>query len=382
MTNPQTSSESTLSNSWLELDTARLRSNIEVLQDASRPAKVVGVVKANAYGHGAVAVANILLQSGVERLAVATVQEGITLRDAGFDVPIFVLAAPLPKFLDLYRTYNLELTIPSIESAQFVADSIDAESGGVDCHIKIDTGMGRIGCQPDHVRDIVAILSSNPGVRIRSLWTHLARSTDADGIYSGEQVDRFVDAVKNLPNIENIALHVASSYALNTSRRSISVWSGDTWTRIGVALYGMMDQRGLEDTLDLEPVLRWTSELVQIKRVAQGSPISYGGRWVAQRPSLIGTVSVGYADGYSRQMENRAEVGIRGERFPVVGAICMDMIMVDLGSLEDQQRFNIGDEVVLMGRGGPSVFELADWAKTISYEITTSITARVGRTVI
>ena len=364
-------------NSTITIDLAALRHNITTIKQATHPARLVGVIKANAYGHGAILVAKELVSAGVDMLAVATVHEGIELRAAGFNLPIHVLAGPLADQLELYRSHNLDITIPSIDAATMVASSGNGKP--VRVHVKVDTGMGRLGCRPDELEQLLHILSHRSDIQIVSLWSHFARSTDTEGSFSRTQLSILKKAAGRVGG--DFDVHIASSNAMVTFRDSID-FGPRSWARIGVALYGMMDQRAYDNTLDLKPVMKWTSRLVQIKIVDEGTPISYGGRWVASQPTLIGTVGAGYADGYSRQFSNIASVGIRGKRYPVVGTVCMDMFMVNLGDPAGHSSFRPGDEVVLMGEGGPSIFDLADWANTISYEIATGITVRAGRQVV
>lgn len=367
-------------NSSVTIDLDALRHNIRQLQTSIGDCKLMGVVKANAYGHGSVIVSRELIKLGVEMLAVATVREGIELRNAGITARILVMAAPLPAQLDHYVAFDLEVTIPSVEMATYAVEFQRQSDSILRAHLKVDTGMGRLGCQPDELILVLNILNQ-ASISVESVWTHLANATDVSGVSSSQQDATFKQVIESLGVAKSeipLDRHLASSNAVSTYRDSV-LPKDYTWARLGIALYGIMDQREYDTRLDLQPVMRWTSRLVQIKEVQPGTPVSYGSQWVASSPTLIGTIRVGYADGYSRSCSGKAFVGIHGKQYPVAGTICMDMMMVDLGDPANRPLFSIGDEVVLMGPGGPSAIEIADWSGTISYEVTTRITARAER---
>lgn len=335
----------------------------------------MGVVKANAYGHGAEIISSILIKEGVEALAVATVQEAINLRHGGVEVPILVMAGPLPEQLPHYAEHGLDVAIPSIEAARFVAAFQRSANPQLRAHLKIDTGMSRLGCQPGEAQAALNILLET-NVSVQSIWTHLAKSTEPADSFSRQQNDLFQGTLAGIDFDGD--QHILSSNALATFAEAATAKPG-SWVRLGIALYGIMDQREYDTKVDLKPVMTWSSRLVQIKEVAPGTPVSYGGRWVAPAARLIGTVRVGYADGYVRSYSGKASVGIHGKRYPVAGTVCMDMIMIDLGDPSGRHLFNVGDEVILLGSGGPSADELADWSGTISYEVTSRISSRAER---
>lgn len=360
-----------------EIDLGALRHNLQALRRRAAGLDVVAVVKADAYGHGAVAVSRFLRNEGVERFAVATLEEALVLRRAEFDAPILVFAAPIPAQVGRYVRAGLEITVTSPE----VAEAVCAEAlrtGPVRVHVKIDTGMGRIGLAPDEVVDTVRRLERAPGVELAGLWTHFASSDEPEDPWNREQWRRFREVLRQMGGAP-APIHAANSGGLlcnpvATDPTEVSA------VRLGIALYGLYDPP--ETASELRPAMRLVSRLTQVKTVVSGTPISYGRTWTAPRVTRIGTVSIGYADGYRRSLSNRAEVGVLGARCPVAGRVCMDMIMVDLGPDGDGVAARVGDEVVLFGAGGPSPFEIARWAGTITYEVVCGITGRVERRVL
>jgi len=360
-----------------EINLSQLRHNAGVLQALAGDAPLMGVVKADAYGHGAPVVARTLQASGVTFFAVATVPEAVTLREAGLTAPILVFAAPLPSALPAYARYDLDVTVASVEGAAAVAIAART-SGPLRVHLKIDTGMGRLGVQPEQTDLVLRQLLAAPGITVASLWTHFATADEPGHPFTKEQWTLFETLCRRAGDAVPL-VHAANSGALLTFPPSFQRGSR-TLVRTGIALYGLYDPSGLADPPNLRPVMRLTSRVTHIKTVAAETPISYGGTWRAPRPTRIATVGAGYADGYRRALSNRAFVGIDGSLFPVAGTVCMDMFMVDLGAAGGPgEAVAVGDEVVLFGPGGPSALDVARWAGTIAYEIACGISARVPR---
>lgn len=354
----------------------RLRHNARILKARAGEAELLAVVKANAYGHGAHAAVEALRAEGVRRFAVATVPEAVALREAGLADEIVVFAGPLPEFLPAYARYRLGVTVPSAEMAAVVARAA-RDAGPLRVHVKVDTGLSRLGIRPEELPDVVARLERASGVTIGSIWTHFATADAPDLAFAHAQFERFAAAVRPVADAAE-HLHVANSAAL-LRLPELTAALGRALVRPGIALYGYTDLDGLAEASGLRPVMRFTSRVVQVKEIPAGATVSYGRRWTAPRATRLATVAAGYADGYHRLLGNRAEVGIGGRRFPVVGAVCMDMFMVDLGGAGDGRPASVGDEVVLFGDGGPSALEVARWAETIPYEVCTSVSARVPR---
>ncbi|MBW3620306.1 MAG: alanine racemase [Actinobacteria bacterium] len=359
-----------------EVDLDAIRANVHTLAAAAGDAAVCAVVKADGYGHGAVPVARAALDAGASWLAVALVEEGEELRDAGIDAPILVLTEPPPAGVD--RLLAARLT-PAVYTARF-GRALDAAGRGrgepVAVHVKADTGMGRVGVPPDGWEGFLAEAAGWSGVRIEALWSHMARADEPDAPTTAEQQDRF-DAFLALAGehgIEPALTHTANSAATLVQPRARR-----DLVRVGIAMYGLSPSTEVTaDGHGLVPALRFVTEVGFAKRVTAGTPASYGHTWSAPADGWLASLPVGYADGVPRLLSNRGEVLLRGLRRPIVGNVCMDQLLVWCGDDEP----HVGDEVVLLGgQDGARVTadEWAAWAGTITYEIATGITRRVPR---
>ncbi len=330
----------------------------------------MGVVKANAYGHGAVRIAETLREEGVHNFAVATVPEAIQLREAGIDDTILVLAAPLPAYLPAYIEHDLEVTVPSKAIAEAVT-SVARTRGPLRVHLKVDTGMGRLGCTPEEAPTLISMLERAPGVTLSGLWTHFATEDGPDADTQQKRFGAMLAALGGPP----APVHVKSSGVL-LAKNAYSL--DDSFVRMGLALYGLIDPTRFPAAVGLRPLLTFMSRVTQVKTVPPSTAISYGGTWRATEYTRIATVGAGYGDGYPRVLSNRAVAGLGGRRCPVVGVVCMDMTMIDAGP-PDGPAVSPGDPVVLFGEGGPSAIESAQWAGTITYELCCRIAPRVPR---
>lgn len=365
-----------------EINLAHVRHNARVLQAQAGPAPLMGVVKADAYGHGAVRVAQVLREEGVRHFGVATVPEGIALREAGIEEAVLVFAAPLPHHLPAYAAHRLDVTV----SSSSVADAVVAasrEHGPIRAQLKVDTGLGRIGVPPGEAADVARRLRAAPDVTLAGIWTHFATAEEEGDAFAAEQLARFRTSLAPLADLlrENpdVHLHAASSGPLRTLRDSYTTFE-PTLVRTGIGLYGLASEAAMVDAAGLRPVMRLLSHVTHLKTVEAGTTISYDRTWRASRPTRIATVGIGYADGYPRRLSNRGEVGLRGRRYGVAGLVCMDMLMVDLGDPAGPGAdVRVGDAVVLFGAGGPSAFEVAERVGTIPYEICCGVAARVPR---
>ena len=361
---------------WAETDLGAVRHNLRQLAArAGGTERVMGVVKADAYGHGAVSVAHVLVEEGVEILAVATIPEAVELRGAGLDGRVLVLAAPLPDALPAYRRLGLEAVVSSPE----VADAVIETAPTVPVHVKVDTGMHRLGVAPERAAETVRRLRA-AGVPVAALWTHLATADAPDPGFALEQVRRFDAVLADLGADAPATAHVANGPA---HVRLPALTSRPALVRLGGVLYGLDSDRAMADaTADLRPALRLLARVVHLQTVAPGESVSYGQTWTAPRPTRVATLAIGYADGLPRALSNRGEVGIGGRRFPIAGRVCMDMTMVSLGEPGGPgDAVEIGAEAVLFGPGGPSAESVAEAAGTMAYELTTGLAARVPRVV-
>ena len=380
---------------WVEVDLEFLAHNFGVLRDRAGERQLAAVVKADAYGHGAVAVSRILEREGVEWLAVAFVEEGIELRESGIAAPILVFGGYARSELPLFREFGLTAAVSSQEQLDVWiqacgAGSRDSSQSGKasgelrlqnwtqSIHLKVDTGMARLGFSATDVESAVEKIGACPGLKLAGIFSHLCHADKPDDEISVSrtlaQRSKF-DAIlaKLAPSVvSDLSIHLESSASLlhHELNRGFLV-------RCGLALYGI-DPAGRPTRSDrsdrsgagvlLRPVMRVISRLVQVRSVPKGTPTGYGGTWTAPRKSSLAVVPVGYADGYRRSLANRAEVLIRGSRASVVGAVSMDMVVVDVTAC----RGEVGDEVVLLGKQGESeisVYELSELAATIPYEL-------------
>lgn len=356
----------------VEVDLGAIRHNVRLLKPAS--AELMLVVKANAYGHGDVEVARAALEAGATWLGVALVEEGLSLRDAGIEAPVLVLSELPPGSEEAALAAGLTPTAYTDAGLERVAAAASAAVLPVGVHVKVDTGMHRVGLYPpkETVGFLRRVLDSR--LEVAGLWTHLARAEE-DEPTTKEQLRRFLEVVDEVraAGIDPGLLHAANSAAtILHPEAHLDV------VRVGLAAYGLRPGPGVGEDLDLRPALSWRSAVSMCKRLASGESLSYGHRYRLEREAWIATVPVGYADGYPRALSSRADVLIGGRRRRVAGNVTMDQLLADCGEDEVQA----GDEVVLIGRQGDeevTADELADLQGTISYEVLTSIGARVPR---
>ncbi|MEC7948143.1 MAG: alanine racemase [Myxococcota bacterium] len=372
---PTAATDGVLRPTHLRVDLDRIAANYHALVAHAGGRMVMPILKANAYGHGLVPVARRLEAEGAPYLGVAYVEEGILLRRAGVRAPVLVLGGILGDQVPLFIEHDLTLTASSVDKLRAIDAAAAAMGRRARVHLKVDTGMERIGVHWYSAAALGEAALASEHVDIEGAYSHLARSDESGETFTAEQLARFqrVLAEWEEQGLRPRIRHLANSGGL--------LQHPETWldmVRPGIALYGVPPGPGCALPPDVRPALRWLSRVVYFKVVQPGSPVSYGSTWVPEQMTRIVTVPVGYGDGYFRAMSGRAEVVLGGRRYPVVGRICMDQLMVDIGW---DSAFN-GDEVVLLGeQGGASVGagDLAAWAGTIPYEVLTNINTRVPR---
>ncbi|HVR96553.1 MAG TPA: alanine racemase [Thermoanaerobaculia bacterium] len=376
---------SALRPAWVDVDLDALEHNLHAIRSRAPGVKMMAVVKADGYGHGAVGVSRALAAAGVDWLGVALLEEGAKIRRAGVDVPILVLGTARPARIALYQRYRLVPTVSSLIELALWRDWSAAQAEPQPIHLKVDTGMGRLGVALDEVPTALEVIRRHPRLLLAGLLSHFADADDLASPHNALQAARFDEVLRllNPRERENVIVHMANSAATlyrEESRHNL--------VRLGLALYGLDPARrprwGAEDVpppstdLDLRPVMSLLTRIVQLREVPPGTPLSYGGRSVTRRRSRIGVVPVGYADGYSWRLTGRAQALVRGHRVPVAGSVTMDMTLLDVTTTGAE----LGDEVVLLGRQGSeeiSAIELAEIAGTIPWEILCHLGLRLPR---
>jgi alanine racemase len=371
---------------WSEINLTAIAHNVRELRRITRPdAELMIAVKANGYGHGAVQIARTVIQNGADALAVARVEEGLELRKAGIGAPILILGYTPAHWVDTLLAEQLVPTLVSLQNAKALSTAWASTDQRIPVHIKIDSGMGRQGIQcdalrvksqDDAVQEILAI-SQLPGLSIKGLYTHFATADHADKQYADIQFDRFLSLTAALESsgMRLPLLHAANSAAIiDMPRTHLDL------VRAGISAYGLYPSREVDhNCIALRPALALKAKITQLKHVPAGTMVSYGCTYKTPQPTTIATIPVGYGDGYNRRMSNRGQVLVRGKRAPIVGRVCMDLSMIDVGHVNDVA---VGDEVVLIGRQGEDMIsadEVADTLDTINYEVVTALTARVTR---
>lgn len=357
------------------VDLPALRANVRAIRAHVPSARMMAVVKANAYGHGLIRTATELLAAGADELGVAFLEEGIALRKAGIEAPILVLGGIIGNQILHFLEYDLMITASSPFKLQQIEEASASLGKRAKIHLKVDTGMERIGIHWDTSEKLFEAAIRAKHCDLLGAFTHLASSDAEDKRYTGLQLERFDEAcsfferrslplpVRHVANSGGILQHPAATYEM---------------VRPGLILYGVYPSPSVERTIHLEPVLSLKTRVVYFKVVRGGCPVSYDSTWAPPRDTRVITLPVGYGDGYARGLSGKAEVLVHGARRPVVGRITMDATMVDIA---DGSAYN-GDEAVLLGKQGEEaihVEELAAWLGTIPYEILTMINTRVPR---
>ncbi|MBI4871899.1 MAG: alanine racemase [Candidatus Riflebacteria bacterium] len=363
---------------WVEVDLDAIRANVRALRAALRPSvDFIAVVKGNAYGHGAVETARTVLDAGATHLGVAFATEGRELRQAGIAAPILVLGSFGEDDVDDILTCSLTPSVGEVGLGAALARAARSRSLTVPVHLEVDTGMGRLGVDWRTAARVVEDLTATQGLRLEGIFTHFATADEPDHSYTRLQVKRF-QQVQDALTAKGIFVpfrHYSNSAGVLHYPETVL-----DAVRPGLAIYGLYPARGAGPLPRLEPAMAFRSRVAMVKRLGAGAFVSYGRTFRLPEPRYIATVSVGYADGYPRLLSNRASVSIRESRYPVVGTVTMDHIMVDLG--REATPIRCGDRVTLFGRDGSTVIpaeELAELAGTIHYEITTRISARAPR---
>lgn len=352
---------------FVEVNLSFLRHNLEQIKALVSPAKVMAIVKADAYGHGAEAVSQALVGAGADMLGVVSVREGIQLRDSGIKIPILILGSFIEKEAKEFVAYNLTPTIFTKEHLSFFS-SLDAEVG---VHIKIDTGMGRLGVMVNEAEDFIFEVVKAKNITIEGIFSHFASANLKDTGYAKEQFLRFSSLCSSLKEkgIDLGLRHIANSAAiLDLPETYLDM------VRPGILLYGLWPGDDVQKVIEIKPALTFKTRIVAIKNLSVGWHISYG-TTVVSKEMKVAVLPVGYSHGYPRLVSKKGYVSLKGKRAPIIGVVCMDMCMIDVSDIPGA---SVGDEVVLFGED-ISVDEIANLAETINYEIITRISPRVER---
>ena len=376
---------------WAEIDLNAYAHNIKELRRITHPdARLMAVVKANGYGHGAIEMAREALQNGAQWLGVARIDEAIRLRQQISTAPILIFGYTSPDQARQLIEYDLTPTVYSFSSAEILSANAQAMGKTIRTHIKVDSGMGRLGLLPDAlisrkapkdkeneaVREVEAI-SKLAGLDIEGIFTHFATADSADRSYAQKQLDIFLDFIQQLrrAGLELRLKHTANSAALIQLPESHL-----DMVRPGIATYGLQPSQEMKNMqVVLKPAMALKSKIIHLKNVPAGFNISYGITYQTQRPTVIATVPVGYADGFNRLLSSDGHMLVHGHKVPIIGRVCMDLTMLDVGTLSD---VNLEEEVVIFGQQNNASItadEIATRLNTINYEIVSTITARVPR---
>ncbi len=361
----------------VEIDLDALRFNLRQVRERVGPAcEILAVVKADAYGHGASGVAPALAAAGADQFGVALVGEGVALHRYGLPQPIVVLGGVFPGEEQDVLKHDLQPALYDLDTARRLDAAARTNGIRIPCHLKVDTGMGRLGFRPERLAEVLAALKGLSGVEVRGVISHLALADEPDQPFTSTQIECFQAVVAQVraAGFAPRYRHLANSAAIYS--RDLA---GCNLVRPGISLYGGLTGTPFEQTVPQRPVMSFLSQVAQLKEVPAGEGISYAHRFVTQRPSLVAAVPVGYADGYNRLLTNRGDVLIRGRRAPVAGTVCMDWILVDVTAIPDVA---VGDRVTLLGRDGNECVTALEWADklgTITYEVFCNISKRVPR---
>ncbi len=359
------------------IDTGAVKSNfIRLRKIISTGVKMLSVVKANAYGHGAVEITKTLEDTGCDFFGVALCEEGIELREAGIKSRIIVLGGVYAHQIGDIINYDLTPVIFDIKTARLINNALKKRGQDLKVHVKIDTGMGRLGLLPDQVESFFKELKALKNLHVEGILSHFAEADEENRGFSKKQLSIFLNSIDSIRRLgfDPGFIHIANSAALvNNSLSHFNL------VRPGIMLYGAYPARHMMGKIKLKPAMRLVTKIVQVKKVPKGFSVSYGRKYVTKEEGTIATIPIGYGDGYPRRLSNKGEVLVRGKRAKVAGVVCMDITMLDVTNIKGVKE---GDEVIIIGKQGRdeiTVDEIAEKADTIPYEIFCGITGRVPR---
>lgn len=365
---------------WAEVDLDAIAHNIrEIRKITNKEAQIMAVVKADAYGHGFLETTKTLLDNGADRLAVAVLQEGKQLRKSGVDVPILILGASAPEDAEDLIEFGITPTVFDYEFAKALSDTAKKRGTVTKVHIKLDTGMTRIGFvinDEDNTEIINTIIkiSKLPYLEIEGIFSHFSTSDEYDSAYTLMQFDRFMGVVNAL---EEKGLKIPIRHICNSAGIMMYPQMHLDMVRPGVILYGMYPSNEVDKSrLNLIPAMTIKSTLTLVKEVEAGRGVSYGKEYITDKTTKIATVPIGYADGYLRKIAKKGKMLVNGTEVPIIGRICMDQCMIDVTNVHNIDK---GDEVIVFGKDKITIDDLAEWLETINYEIACIVGKRIPR---
>ena len=361
-------------NVWAEVDLSAIAHNIkETRAKLETGTKLCAVVKADAYGHGAVPVATAALAAGVDYLAVSMTREAIELREAGIMAPILILGAMTPGHEKVLVDQNITQTVFELKSAQALSAAAIQANKVAKVHLGVDTGMNRIGCRPEEAGELAEAIAALPHVYLEGVFSHFAAADEEDKTYSKKQLAAFRKALAGIADhhVDIPIVHLDNSAGITEIPEAHF-----NMVRQGITLYGWWPSHEVKQSMNLQPVMTLKAEIVFIKEIPAGEKISYGCTYETKRPTKLATLPLGYADGISRKLSNKGYVSIRGCKAPILGRVCMDQMMVDV---TDVPQVQVGDEAIIFGGGEISLDTVAEWMETINYEVVCLLSTRIPR---
>lgn len=360
-----------------EIDLSAIEFNLRQVRKIVGPdIRICPAVKADAYGHGAVEVSGLLLETGADMLSVAFIEEAVELRGAGIDAPIMLLQPAFHEQIPEIVAHDITATICDMESARELSRQSLAAGKRTKVHLKVDTGMGRVGIQPETAPLFATSLAELPSIELEGIFTHFPTADEEDLSFTQQQIWEFGGIIEA---VEAEGVHVPLRHAANSAGVLNCDDSFFNMVRPGIMLYGLYDSPFVSREVELRQSLTLKSRIAFLKELPQGRTVGYGRTFTTARPTVVATIPIGYADGYNRRLSNRGYTLVRGARVPVIGRVCMDQIMLDV---TDVSGACVGDEVVLYGRQGDqeiTMEEIEEIVGTISYEIVCAISKRVPR---
>ena len=364
---------------WAEVDLDAIAHNMREIRRITDPkAQIMAVIKADGYGHGFLEVTKTLLENGADRLAVAIPQEGKQLRKRGIDVPVLILSATMEDDIDEIIDLDLITNVFSYEFAEVISKAAQKKKKTANVHIKLDTGMSRIGFvisdNNEEVINEILRISKLPYINIEGLFSHFSTSDEKDDTYTRLQFKRFMAVADEL---KARGLDIPIKHICNSAGVMMYPEMHLDMVRPGVILYGMYPSDEVDKSkLDLIPAMTLKSRISYVKEVESGRGVSYGKEYITDRTTKIATVPIGYADGYLRKIAKHGKMIVHGVKVPIIGRICMDQCMIDVTDVHNIER---GDEVIIFGREGVTIDDVAKWCETINYEISCTISKRIPR---